>query len=66
MDGTNGIVIIGKFPQSANRHFRRERYKSLIRRAKRANDGTAFILPSRPPAQTPTRVSILQDAVLYA
>jgi hypothetical protein len=46
MDGANGIDIVSKFPQNASRPFRRERYKSLIRRAKKANDSNAFILPS--------------------
>jgi hypothetical protein len=46
MDGANGIDNFGKFTQSASRPLRRERYKSLIQRAKKANDSNAFILPS--------------------
>lgn len=46
MYGANGIDVIGEFPKSASRSFRRERHNPLIKRKKTTNDGNAFILPS--------------------
>jgi hypothetical protein len=50
MDGANGIDIVGKFPQSASRPFRRERYKSLIKRAKKSQRQQRFYLAVAEPS----------------
>ncbi len=48
MYGANGIDVIGEFPKSASRSFRRESHNPLIEQTKTTNDGNAFILPSEP------------------